>query len=214
MRALVPLFSLTLALAAACGGETAALGQADIAPACSPGDVTCATDGLDAPLALHGSLVLDVDLQVSGSGAPRLALEAVDPTVLAVAGTEITATGAGVSALLLHAEREVVDFTHLFVAAADHVALERADGEDAAPMIGPIELLPGDELTLVPRPYLGALRLLGRSPVEWSVSGDGVALLADGTPERRRLVARAPGTAMIAVEAFGFATELTVEVLP
>jgi hypothetical protein len=110
----------------------------------------------------------------------------------------------------------VIDFTHVAVAAPTRLGWHRADGgQHDAELIGPIQLLVGDELALTARPYDGDRPLLGTAASAWDLDDPAIAtLLASGDPAARRLVARAPGTAEVTLESFGFATTLAVEVLP
>jgi len=58
-------------------------------------------------------------------------------------------------------------------------------------------------------------KLSGRADVKWSVDKPEVlAVLADGTPERRRLRARAAGSATVTVALDGVTSSLEVEVQP
>jgi hypothetical protein len=73
----------------------------------------------------------------------------------------------------------------------------------------------GEDVTLVPGLWNGAQRLGGAADVTWTQSADApIAVLRDGSPDRRRLRARAPGKSTVTV-AFGDANAaIDVEVVP
>lgn len=92
------------------------------------------------------------------------------------------------------------------------MTVARRDGERIA---GPIALAVGEDVTLEPALWNGAQRLAGTADVAWTASdASPVAILRDGSPDRRRLKARAPGKATITVALGNAKTTLDVEVVP
>jgi hypothetical protein len=206
---------LAVPLGVACAGDAGALGQVDVGTECGATDFACVTAGLDGPVAVGGVVPLALDVDASGIGSPAISLIAADPGVLKVSGTEVRGEGEGVSALLLLAEGQVIDFLHVFVAVPDRIGLHHRDGGlDLGEIVDVVELLPGDAIVLAVQPYLGSQRLRGADDSVWSGDEEVVALLRDGVAGQRRLVARAPGEVELRVEAFGSETTLTVRVLP
>jgi hypothetical protein len=100
----------------------------------------------------------------------------------------------------------------VWVAPITHITLARRDGDLIANSIG---LAVGEDVTLVPALWNGPQRLAGNAQPTWSVDADTtLAILHDGSPDRRRLRARTPGKAHVTV-AFGNATTaVDVEVVP
>ena len=103
-----------------------------------------------------------------------------------------------------------LDFLHVWVETPNRIALER-NGEE---IIGTIELLPGDELSLSIAPYRDITRLLGSGSADWASSSSAVDVLQDGNPRRRRLVARQPGTTTITASCFDLEATINLVVLP
>ena len=221
-----------LAFSAACAeGGPGALEQSAIAVDCRPGDVDCADLGLDRPIAVGASVVLDVAVVSAGAATPPLVLRTTDDGVIAVDGSRVTATGAGLTALLFLAEGsgDVVDFVHVSTDAADALALAVRDGEggESRRVEGPIQLLVGDELVLGAQPVGGGVALGGEPAARWAVSetptdppdddeepSSVVTLLETGFAGEQRIVARGPGVAEVAVEALGLGASVSIAVLP
>lgn len=199
-----------------CSGDSGALGQADVTTECSPTDFACVTAGLDGPVAVGGGVPLSLDLDVAGSSTPAMTLLSADPTVLKTSGTEVVGQSPGVAALVLLTDQgAAVDFLHVFVVAPNRIGVHRRDGGlELGELVDDIQLVPGDELVIEVEPYVDSQRLLGRASSEWTTTTTAVTLLRDGAPNRRRLVARAPGQAPVTVSAFGFDHTIQVEVVP
>jgi hypothetical protein len=159
---------------------------------------------------------LSVDLDALGSSTPTFTLLSADPSVLKASGTEVVGQAPGVAALVMLSERgEAIDFLHVPVTAPNRLGLHRrAGGLELAELVEEVQLVVGDEMVLEVAPYLDSQRLLGKGTSEWSVAGSTLTLLRDGSPERRRVVARTPGQEDITVRAFSFEHTLHVEVLP
>jgi hypothetical protein len=202
------------ALLAACGVE-GALGQAALDGTCE-GDPACLDDLADGPLAAGGTVEVLARLETGGAAVPPAALIAADEEVIKVAGNQLTGAAPGMSAVLLLDEDGVaLDFFHIFVAEPDRLELHRLGGVGAGSEIdGDLELLVGDELTLGAVPYRGPQRLVGSGASVWSSSSAAAAVLADGSADRRRLVARGEGIVEITVESMGVARSLTVAIYP
>lgn len=208
-RALIPLLFF------GCAGDAGALENSNWATECSPTDFACVTAGLSGPVAVGGVVPLSVDVDVLGSSTPTVTLLSADPTVLKASGTEVVGQAPGLAALiLLAANDQAIDFLHVSVAAPNRLGLHRRDGGlELGEIVEEIQMVSGDEMVLEVAPYLDSQRLLGKGTSEWS-TGPNVTLLRDGSPERRRVVARTPGEEDITVRAFGFEKTLHVEVLP
>ena len=210
--------SLTMASAAmlaplvlaACGTE-GALEQSTFTPECDQDDFACLQAGLSAPIAVGGVQALTITLSVPGTTTPTLELISANPDGLKVSGNEIVGERPGVSALVMMAEGDLaLDFLHVWVETPNRIAVER-DGEE---IIGAIELLQGDELSLSIAPYKDVTRLLGSSDAVWDASSGAVSILQDGNPRRRRVIAREPGASTITVSCFDQQASIELVVLP
>jgi hypothetical protein len=133
--------------------------------------------------------------------------------VLAVEDGALVAKQPGASAVLISTEDgAVVDFVHVWVAPVTAITLARRDGDRISGAIG---LTVGEDVTLVPTLWNGAQRLGGDAEATWTVDANGpLAVLRDGSADRRRLRARAPGTATVTVALGEAHTTVEVEVLP
>jgi hypothetical protein len=208
-RALIPLLFF------GCAGDAGALENSNWATECSPTDFACVTAGLNGPVAVGGVVPLSVDIDALGSSTPVLTLLSADPNVLKASGTEVVGQAPGLAALvLLTADGQAIDFLHVSVTQANRLGLHRRDGGlELGEIVEEVQMIAGDEMVLEVAPYLDSQRLLGHGTSEWS-AGTNITLLRDGSPERRRIVARTPGQEDITVRAFGFEKTLHVEVLP
>ncbi|MBL9013159.1 MAG: hypothetical protein JNL83_03230 [Myxococcales bacterium] len=205
---------LWLVIAAGCAADSGALGNTTVSPECAPTDFACVTAGLDGPLAVGGVLPLSIDVDALGTSSGAMTLMSGDPRVIKAAGTEIVGLQAGVAALVMLSESSAVDFLHVYVAAPTRVGLQRIeDGLVRQEVTDQIELLVGDELVVEVAPYKDTQRLLGHATTTWT-AGAPLALLKDGVPARRRIVARTPGETEVTVTSFGFTKTLRVAVLP
>jgi hypothetical protein len=100
----------------------------------------------------------------------------------------------------------------VWVAPVTQITLARRDGERISGAIG---LAVGEDVTLVPSLLHGAQKLAGNASATWSVDVPGpLAILEDGSPDRRRLRARAPGKARVTVALGDAQASLDVEVVP
>jgi len=206
--------ALVLSLTAC--SEDGALGQVAFSADCAPHDLSCSALGLDAPLAVGGSVHLMIDTQTAGSGAPTLELSSIRDDVLAVDGRELRGRSPGVAAVLVSTGALVLDFIHVWVEEPTSIAIHRhdQDGLEIGELSGLVELLVGDELIVSAQTYADTQRLIGAGDPRWSVSSDVVTILRQGDSPRRRLVARAPGSATVSVNELGFSSSLEIEVLP
>jgi hypothetical protein len=119
----------------------------------------------------------------------------------------------GASAVLISTDDgAIVDFVHVWVAPVTRVTLARRDGERIASAIA---LIVGEDVTLVPALWSGAQRLSGDGNAAWTASTAGpIAILRDGSADRRRLRARAPGQTTITVALGDVQASIDVEVVP
>ncbi len=203
---------LLLLLPAACamGG---ALRQARIVGQCAEGDVACSRRAPQAPIAVGTRFYPEVSASIDGSTTPNLVLESAAPDILAVEGGALVAKKPGASAVLITTDdASVVDFVHVWVAPVTKLTLMRRDGDRVDGAIG---LAVGEDVTITPALWNGAQRLAGAADATWTVSAEGtISVLRDGSPDRRRLRARAPGKATVTVALGDAQASFDVEVVP
>jgi len=194
--------------AGACGG-VGAFGQATMFKE-KPGP------GGDAPLAVGARLRPTVSVDVAGSVMPIVALSSTREDVVAIEDGALVAKTPGMSSVLIAtADGTVIDFQHVWVAAPTAIVIEQERADDREELVGPLELVAGDQVMLSAALFGGAQRLTGEGALDWTVEGDGaIALLRDGATGRRRLVARKPGAAQVTVATLGLHTRFDVEVVP
>ena len=90
--------------------------------------------------------------------------------------------------------------------------MARRDGERLAGTLG---LVVGEDLTIIPSLWNDSQRLSGSTDVTWTTNHEGpVAILQDGSGDRRRLRARAAGKATITAAVGDVTASLDVEVVP
>jgi hypothetical protein len=215
MRYLLPLISLT---GCAMGG---ALHQATLVGQCAPDDAACSRRHPQAPIAIGTHFYPEVSAELAGTTTPNLRLEIAAPEVVAIEDGALIARKAGTSAVLISTDDgSIVDFVHVWVAPVTKITLARRDGERIASAIA---LTVGEDVTLVPALWNGAQRLSGDGEALWTQAGPAtasdtatgpVAILRDGSADRRRLRARAPGKATITVALGEIKTTVDVEVVP
>ena len=168
-----------------------------------------------SPIAIGARFYPEIATTLAGTTTPNLRLESALPDVVAVEDGALVGKRPGASAVLLTTDDgSVVDFIHVWVAPVTKISLARRDGERIA---GPIGLAVGEDITLVPALWSGAQRLAGEGEgnIKWTLSDDRVvSVLHDGAPDRRRLRARAPGTATITLALGQATTTLELEVVP
>lgn len=207
---LVPLLA---ALAGCGGGAYGGMRQATLVGQCAESDTACARKAPLAPLAIGARFYPEVATQLAGTSTPNLRLESVDPAVIAVEDGALVGKQAGTAAVLISTDDgSVVDFVHVWVAPVTQISLARRDGERVGGTIG---LAVGEDITLVPSLLHGAQKLAGNASVRWAVDAPGpLAILEDGSPDRRRLRARAPGKATVTVALGDAQTSIEVEVVP
>lgn len=197
---------------AACGAESA-LRQSTLVGHCNADDATCARKAPLQPLAIGATFHPDVSVHIAGTATPNLVLTSGDPNVLSVENGMLVAKSPGAAAVLIATEDgAVIDFVHVWVAPITHVTLARRDGDLIAGSIG---LAVGEDVTLVPALWNGSQRLAGDPTPTWSVDAEStLAILQDGSSDRRRLRARTPGKAHVTVAFGNVSTSVDVEVVP
>ena len=186
-------------LAGCAGGG--ALRQASIVGRCAENDAACSRRHPLAPIAVGARFLPEVSAEIAGTSAPNLRLESAAPDVIAVEGSALVAKRPGAAAVLISTDDgSVVDFIHVWAAPATQITLALAVGED---------------VTLVPALWNGAQRLAGDADAAWTASSAApIALLRDGSLERRRIRARAPGKSKVDVALGETKTSIDVEVVP
>jgi hypothetical protein len=221
------LASILLGVPIAGCSTTGALHQASLYGQCAGDDAACSRRHPQAPLAIGSRFYPEVSTEIAGTTAPNLRLESAVPDVLAVEDGALVGRKPGASAVLISTDDgSVVDFVHVWVAPVTKVTLARRDGERIS---GPIALAVGEDLTLVPALWNGAQKLAGDGDVQWlelapSAGGTGggaldpatapLAILHDGSTDRRRLRARKPGKATLVVAIGDAKASVDVEVVP
>ncbi|HSD87863.1 MAG TPA: hypothetical protein VLB44_10130 [Kofleriaceae bacterium] len=187
--------------------------QAALVGQCAKDDAACSRKAPLAPLAIGAHFYPEVSSEVAGTTTPNLRLESAEPDVLAVENGALVAKSAGTSAVLISTDDgSIVDFIHVWVAPVTQITLARRDGERIAGSLG---LAVGEDVTLVPALFNGAQKLAGDSDATWAISSDGVVtVLRDGSSDRRRLRARAPGKTTVTVALGDAKTSIDVEVVP
>jgi len=190
-----------------------ALHQATLVGQCATDDAACSRRHPQAPIAIGTHFHPDVSAELAGNTTPSLRLDSAVPEVIAVEDGALIARKPGTSAILISTDDgSVVDFVHVWVAPATKITLARRDGDRIA---NAIALAVGEDVTLVPALWNGAQRLSGDGEVEWTASAPGpIAILRDGSADRRRLRARAPGRTTISVALGEIKTAVDVEVVP
>jgi hypothetical protein len=204
---------LLFLLPAACAGGPGALRQATLVGQCAEGDVACSRRHPQAPIAVGTRFYPEVSASIDGSSTPNLVLDSAAPDILAVEGGALVAKQPGAAAVLISTDdASVVDFVHVWVAPVTKLTLMRRDGDRVDGSIG---LAVGEDLTITPALWNGAQRLGGAGDVAWTSSHEGtVSILRDGTPDRRRLRARAPGKTTITASLGDTKASVDVEVVP
>lgn len=204
-------FLLPLA-ACASGG---ALGQTTMVGQCAADDQACSRRHPVAPIAIGAKFYPEVSSDAAGSTTPNLVLDSAAPDVIEVVDGALVAKRSGTSAVLITTDDgSVVDFIHVWAAPVTKVSLSKKDGDRIGGSIG---LAVGEDITIQPALWNGAQRLAGEGQVTWTSSeGDAgpIAILRDGSVDRRRLRARAPGKATITVALGETTTTVEIEVVP
>jgi hypothetical protein len=206
-----------LAAAALLGGcgTAGAFGQATMFKECGSGDPTCRRATPAAPIAVGARLRPQVSVDVAGSVMPLVALSSSRDDVVAIEQGALVAKAPGMAAVLIAtADGTVIDFQHVWVAEPTAIVVERTTDAGLEELVGPLELVPGDEVMLNAALLGGAQRLAGEGDLEWKLDGDAIALLRDGSSGRRRLVARKAGAAHVTIASLGLSTTFDIEVMP
>jgi hypothetical protein len=202
---------LVLLLPTACG--PGALHQATLVGQCADGDAACSRRHPQAPIAVGTRFHPEVSTSVDGTTTPNLVLESAAPDILAVEDGALVAKRPGASAVLISTDdQSVVDFVHVWVAPVTRVTLMRRDGDRIDRAIG---LAVGEDLTITPALWNGAQRLAGDGAAAWTSSNEAaLSVLRDGSADRRRLRARAPGTSTVTVAVGELTASVEIEVVP
>lgn len=186
-------------------------------PQCGALGVACVGQKLDAPIALGGSLELDVRYQIAGTSGPPTVLAAADPAVLRVDGAKVTGISAGASAVMfLGPDSRALDFLHLWVQPATELRIIRyhQGGTPLGRVQGKVHLLVRDELLVSVEPFANGQPLAGNFELTRTLQGTSVAILPDAVSGWWRVVARAPGVTQVRFGALGLVQDWTVEVEP
>jgi hypothetical protein len=206
-------FAVCLPLAA-CASQ-GALRQVSLVGQCAADDQACSRRHPVAPIAIGARFHPEVSSDAAGSTTPNLVLDSAAPDIIEVDDGALVAKRAGTSAVLITTDDgSVVDFVHVWAAPVTKITLGRRDGDRIGGSIG---LAVGEDVTLQPALWNGAQRLSGEGQVVWEATeGDegAVSILRDGSTDRRRLRARAPGKATITVALGEAKTTVEIEVVP
>ena len=208
---------LFLALATGCAqGSSGALGQTDTTAACPPSELVCAVAGIDAPIAKGATLPIQVSVTTEGAATPPLSFVSANPAVFTIDDARIHAQAPGLASMLITMEGDlVVDFLHVWIAEADALRLHRVTtgGLQTSPLPAAMEMLVGDELTLVAAPHRGPQRLLGELDAAFEADPQVVLMLNEGVAGSRRIVATAAGETTVSVKALGIEVAVALTVL-
>ncbi|MCW5803309.1 MAG: hypothetical protein KIT31_13080 [Deltaproteobacteria bacterium] len=209
---LIPSTLVVPLLGGACGAQ-GALRQATLAGQCAEGDAACSRRHALAPIAVGARFHPEISADLAGTSTPTLRLESAASDILAIEDGAIRAKHPGASAVLITTDDgSVVDFVHVWVAPITRITLSRRDGDRVGGAIG---LTVGEDVTLVPALWNDAQRLTGEADAVWTASDDGaVSVLRDGSADRRRIRARAPGKTTVTVAAGDVQASVEIEVVP
>jgi hypothetical protein len=215
MRSASPLLPF-LVLAVGCS-TSGALGQTDTSASCPPSDLHCAVSGINAPIAKGATLPIEVTVTSNGATTPPLSFVSANTDLFTIDDARIHGLKPGLASMLITTQGDVVvDFLHVWIAEADAVRLHRVteSGAETAPMPSSMQMLVGDEITLVAAPHKGPQRLLGDLDAVFDADPQVVKVLDEGVPGSRRIVASAPGETIFTAEALGIEVQVALEVLP
>jgi hypothetical protein len=187
--------------------------QATIGGQCAKDDAACSRRAPLAPLAIGSHFYPEISTEIAGTTTPTLKIESADPDIVAVEGGALVGKAPGTAAVLISTDDgSVVDFVHVWVAPVTSISLAKRDGDRIAGAIG---LAVGEDVTLVPSLFDGSQKLAGDPEAQWTVDNDAaLVVLRDGSSDRRRLRARAPGHARVTVALGSATTTVDVEVVP
>jgi hypothetical protein len=215
---------ITAVASFACGGGYGSGGRVETSsnsaqtkPQCGALGIACVGQKLDAPIALGGTMELDVRYQIGGSSGPPTKLESADASVLVVDGDHLRAVGAGASAILfVGPDRRVIDFLHLWVQPATELRIIRYDrsGAQLGRVQPDVHLLVHDELLVSVEPFANGQPLAGGFALERKFEGSSVAIVPDSVAGFYRVVARTAGPTKIVFSALNLTTTWSVEVEP
>src|SRR5262245_5229184 len=203
------LCGITALLAGGCLGG--AMHQATLTGQCAADDAQCSRRHPQAPIAIGTRFYPEVSTDLAGTTTPNLRLESALPDVVAVEDGALVARRPGTSAVLISTDDgAVVDFVQIWAVPATQITLARRDGDRVA---GAIALVVGEDVTLVPTLWNGAQRLAGDGGVAWTQTAAApLAILRDGSADRRRLRARAPGSTTVTIALGEIKATLDVDV--
>jgi hypothetical protein len=207
-----------LPLAGATGCGAGALRQSiATSDACAPGEEPCTHAGFDAPLAIGAYFEPDFHTHLPGNAGASFHYVSAAPSVLEVADDRVFGRMPGTSALMLVTDGDtVVDFLHVWVKAPTKVRLASTiPGRDKAVLTdGPIELLAGDTIFVSAMFSADGQRLMGNAPSDWVTDEKVLSILREGSDDKRRVVALAPGKTEISVSSLGLEAAIEVIVRP
>jgi hypothetical protein len=187
--------------------------QATMVGQCAAGDEACARRHPMAPIAVGAHFHPEVTAEIAGNTAPSLMLESAAPDIIAIEDGALVAKQPGTSAVLMSTDNgSVVDFVHVWAAPVTRLTLAKRDGDRIGGAIG---LAVGEDVTIQPALWNGAQKLAGEATLSWKVSNEtAVSVLHDGSSDRRRLRARAPGKATVTVAFGDQSATVDIEVVP
>lgn len=204
---------VALVTASSCGG---AMGQAAL-------DNRVASDkggllsSLNAPLAAGASVRPALRLELHGSTPPSTRFISARPEIITVRDGVLEGRAQGMTALLIANEQNVVlDFIHVWVKQANRLEMHRidADGSDMGEVTEPVEMVVGESVRFVPRPYHGSEALAGVATSSWTIDPPIATVLREGLPNRARILARSAGSATLKVAMLGGVASVPVKVMP
>jgi len=203
---------LVVLAASSCGG---AMGQAVIHD--RGADKGGLLSSLNAPLAVGASVRPALQLELHGSTPPSTHYISARPEIIAVRDGLLDGRAPGMTALLIANEQNVVlDFIHVWVKPANRLEMHRidSDGSDMGEVSEPVEMVVGESVRFMPRPYNGSEALAGVATSSWSIEPPIATVLREGLPNRCRILARQAGTATLKVALLGSVASVQVKVMP
>lgn len=171
---------------------------------------------VNAPLAVGGTIQPTINMELRGTAAPTLVLVSGRPSIASTENGRIKGEAPGVAAILVTTkEGTVLDFYHLWVEAASRATLHRLDdeGENLGEVMEGIDMLVGESIYLKPKVYYQAQELAGVVPGQWSVDPPIATVMREGMADRRRILARRPGSAMLTVRVANVKVAVPIEVV-
>lgn len=206
------LVSLLLVSTAGCGGAMGQVSSQDKGASDKGGILS----SLDAPLAVGGTVRPSLRVEVQGSTPPPVHLVSARPDIVDVVNGNLVGRRAGMAAVLVATDAEVLDFVHVWVTPMERVEVHilEPNGSEGGVVMEPVEMVIGESIRLVPHAYSANEALVGVQTSSWTVEPPIAQVLREGLPGRVRLVARTAGIAKVRVAMLDKSSTIDLKVLP